>query len=231
MPPDLTNAANALKSSESLGAKVDKLISEAGGERGSVKLSDSLTGEREAKQPRLSSIPASDHTKATPTLNVIVGETGRKLIQAQADLATVNLICDACLPPALVNYPEWKYLLSILNSRYLPASSTVLVDDQIPGQAVRVYTLVLEYLKTQFDLTVSYDGATTKKTQSVYTVSFTTPNGASFLIEGSEASDESHTGEHIARVILKAMDLLGRLRFSGISGDSTGDTRLAFLVA
>jgi hypothetical protein len=105
-------------------------------------------------------------------------------------------------------------------------SSTVLVDDHIPGEAAWVCKLTLDYLNTQFDLTVSYDGATTKKPQSVYTISSTTADGHSFLIEGNEASDESHTGEHIARILLNAMDLIGCLRFSGISGDSTGNMKV-----
>jgi hypothetical protein len=161
-----------------------------------------------------------------PPLDILVGETGRKLLQAQLNLAVINLICAACLPPTLVDYAEWKKVFAIANARYHPMSSTTLVDDHIPAEAARVRRLTIEYLKTQFDLTVSYDGATTKRPQSVYTVHFTTADGRSFLIEGNEASDESHTGEHISHVLLTSMDLVGRLRFSGISGDSTGNTRV-----
>ena len=76
--------------------------------------------------------------------------------------------------------------------------STTFIDDHIPGEATQVHKLTLEYFKTQLDLTVLYDGATTKKLQSVYTISFTTADGCSFLIERNKVSDESHTGEHIA---------------------------------
>lgn len=216
--------ANELKSDESPEAKVEKLENEARIQQGPVVVrSGNSIGERESKQPRIS----QGKDSKLPTLAVLAGESGRKLLQAQVDLAVVNLVCAACLPPTLLDYPEWKKVQSLLNTRYIPVSSTTLVDDQIPGQAAHVRKLTIAYLKTQFDLTVSYDGATTKKPQSVYTVSFTTPDGRSFLIEGNQASDESHTGEHISRVLLAAMDLVGRQRFSGISGDSTGNTRVA----
>lgn len=134
-------------------------------------------------------------------------------LQARMNLAVVNLVCMACLPPTVVDYPEWKNMHSIANIRYTPISSTTLVDNHIPAQAARAREQVLTHLRTQTDLTVSYDGATIKKPQSVYTVSFTTPDGRSFLMEGNEASSESHTGAHISRVVLGAMSILGNHYF------------------
>jgi hypothetical protein len=215
--------ANDLRSEESPGAILDKLESDAQARMG---FNAQETDTQDVKRIRLESGADKNSNARPPALEVLVGETGRKLLQAQLDLAVVNLICAACLPPTLVDYSEWKNIFTIANKRYHTMSSTTLVDDHIPGQAARVRKLSIEYLKTQYDLTVSYDGATTKRPQSVYTVSFTTADGRSFLIEGNEASDESHTGEHIARILLAAMDLVGRLRFSGISGDSTGNTKV-----
>lgn len=104
---------------------------------------------------------------------------------------------------------------------------SLIADKHIPGEAARVRKLSIEFLKTRFNLTISYDGGTTKRPQSAYTVHFTTPDGRSFLIEGEESSDSSHTGEHIAHMLLNAMDLVGRFRFSGIASDNTGNTRVA----
>lgn len=220
LPANLRAEANNLRSDESPGAILEKL------ETNTQWASTQETDTHEIKRPRIDSSTTDNVSNARPPpLDILVGETGRKLLQAQLNLAIINLICAACLPPTLVDYAEWKKLFTIANTRYHPMSSTTLVDDHIPGQAARVRKMTIEYLKTQFDLTVSYDGATTKRPQSVYTVHFTMADGRSFLIEGNEASDESHTGEHIARVLLTAMDLVGRLRFSGISGDSTGNTK------
>ena len=213
--------ANDLRSEESPGAILEKLESDT---QARMEPDTWETALRGTKRARLDS--GTNSITRPPTLEVLVGETGRKLLQAQLDLAVVKLVCAACLPPTIVGYPEWKDIFTISNKRYHPMSSTTLVDDHIPGEAARVRKLTLEYLKTQLDLTVSYDGATTKKPQPVYTISFTTADGCSFLIEGNEASDESHTGEHIARILPAVMDLIGRLRFSGISGDSTGNTKV-----
>jgi hypothetical protein len=213
LAPEHRRQANELKCDESTGALVEKLEQQ-----------DPVGDRSISKRVKLNEEVAGGSGSAT--LEIAVGEAGRKLLQAKLDLAVIHLICAAGLPPTLIDYPQWKYMFGLANSRYNPSSSTKFADDLIPGEAARVRALVLEYLKTQYDLTISYDGATIKKPQSVYTVHFTTADGQSFLIEGQEASDESHTGEHISRLLLRTMDLIGRLRFSGISGDSTGNTKL-----
>lgn len=218
LPSHLRAEANSLKSGESLGALVEQLECEIADERVSSKRIR-IDGENNP----------SDSTTET-FMDIYVGETGRKRLQAMLDLAVVNFICATAIPPTVVDYAEWKKIFTIANIRYHPKSSQIIVDDHIPGQAARARELSLKYLGTQVDLTISYDGATTKKPQSVYTIHFTTPDGRSFLIEGQEASDESHTGEHIADQLLRAMDLIGRHHFSGISGDSTGNTKLARII-
>jgi hypothetical protein len=77
----------------------------------------------------------------------------------------------------------------IANAAYYPSCSSTIADTHIPGEAARVRTLSIIFLKTQINLTISYDGGTTHRPQSVYTVHFTTPDGRSFLIEGEESSD------------------------------------------
>ncbi|KIK78533.1 hypothetical protein PAXRUDRAFT_28593 [Paxillus rubicundulus Ve08.2h10] len=155
------------------------------------------------------------------------GKAGHNLLRAQLDLAIVKLLCAAALPPTLVDYKEWRDLFAIANSAYKPACSTVIVDQHIPSEAARVRSLSLQYLRMQHHLTISFDGRTIKCPKSVYTIHFTTPDGRSFLIEGEDSSDTSHTGEYLAQMLLNAMDLVGRFRFSGITSDNTGNTRVA----
>ncbi|KAG2337516.1 hypothetical protein BDR05DRAFT_842673, partial [Suillus weaverae] len=40
-------------------------------------------------------------------------------------------------------------------------------------------------------------------------------------------SDESHTGEFLAQMVLRAIDLVGRNHFAGVTSDNTGNTRVA----
>jgi len=166
-------------------------------------------------------------SKKPTMIDLDFGNEGRKILSLRMDLAIVKLICAAGIPPYVVDYREWKDMLAIANKAYHPASSTTIADSHIPKEAARVRELVIDFLKSHFNLTVSFDGGGTKRQQSVYTIHFTTPDGRSFLIRGKECSDESHTGEFLARMVLKAIDLLGRNHFSGVTSDNTGNTRVA----
>jgi hypothetical protein len=160
-------------------------------------------------------------------LDVRFGNHGRKLLQARLDDSIVRLICVTGIPPSVVDYEQWKDMLAVANSAHCPTSSSAFIDNHIPAEAGCVRTLSIEYLKTCFHLTVSYDGGTTKLPQSVYTIHFTTPEGQSVLIEGDNATAESATVEYISQALLRAMDLVGRLCSSGIASDSAGNTKLA----
>ncbi|KAH7905604.1 ribonuclease H-like domain-containing protein [Hygrophoropsis aurantiaca] len=216
IPVDLRRAANELLSSDSVGARVEKLELEE-----TQKHLENPTNKRQKLNH------GSQIQPPPSSMEVGFAAHGRKQLQKKLDFAITKLICAASLPPTIANYAEWKEVFAIANSAYNPPCGSTIAETHIPGEAARVRKLSITYLKTQFDLTISYDGGTTKFPQSVYTVHFTTPDGRSFLIEGEESTETSHTGEHICGMLLNAMDLVGRERFSGISSDSTGNTRLA----
>lgn len=205
---NLRHAANVLLADESPGARLDALQSTSAEPLGDAKM----------EEPK--------KLKNT-MIEVECRKAGRACLTAQLDLAIIKLISAAALPPTLVDYREWKDIFSIANSIYRPACSTTIADQHIPSEAARVRELSLQYLRKQHHLTISFDGGTTKWPKSIYTVHFTTSDGRSFLIEGEESSDTSHTGEYLARMLLKTMDLVGRYCFSGITSDNTGNTRLA----
>ncbi|KAL5485650.1 hypothetical protein ACEPAI_6691 [Sanghuangporus weigelae] len=46
-------------------------------------------------------------------------------------------------------------------------------------------------------------------------------------VEGNEASAQSHTGEHLFRVLDEVLKTIGPIRFKGITSDNTGNTSLA----
>lgn len=219
LPPDLRKEANAIQTDESLSARLERLDKQ---------VKEGAQTDPTRADPKRSKTDDPTTDKDSPSfLDIYVGDTGRKLLQAKIDIAIINLICAAAIAPTIVDYHEWKKIFELANNKYHPWSSTTLVDDHIPGQAAHARQLTLKYLATEYHLTISYDGMTTRKPQSAYTIHFTTPDGRSFLIDGQEASDESHTGEHIAKQLLRTMDLIGREHFSGITGDSTGNTKLA----
>jgi hypothetical protein len=124
-------------------------------------------------------------------------------LKDQLDFDVLKLICVGGIPPSKVDSKEWKEMWKHGNPDYEPASSAVLTETQIPNEAARIKTLQLQHLRTCDDLTITFDGNTTKMPQSVYTVHVITPVRRVFLVEGDESSEESHTGAKIHEVLRK----------------------------
>jgi hypothetical protein len=228
------NLARSLKHSASC-SKVDDELRQAAcrllsGDSSSTKLEIALKASGSQQPLPLPTVPGSadgQKMKKPTMFELDFVNEGRKVLGLRMDLAIVKLICAGGLPPHIVDYKEWKDMLAIANKAYHPSSSTTIADNHIPKEAAKVRDTVIDFLKSNFNLTVSFDGGGTKRQQSVYTIHFTTPDGHSFLIRGEECSDESHTGEFIAQMVLKAVDLLGRNHFAGVTSDNTGNTRVA----
>jgi hypothetical protein len=97
------------------------------------------------------------------TLEVECSKVRCKYLKARLDLAIIKLIYAAAIPPTLVDYVEWKEIFLIANKAYRPSSGTLIANKHIPGEAARVQILSIEFLKTRFNLTISYDGGTMKQ--------------------------------------------------------------------
>ncbi|KAG8713407.1 hypothetical protein FRC09_018759 [Ceratobasidium sp. 395] len=98
----------------------------------------------------------------------------------------------------------------------------------IPAEAARVREKSIETLVKYCDLTLSFDGATTRRNQSIYTVHATTPDTRqSHLLAGSNASGKAHTGKHSKAVLQKVVNMVGAHRFSAVTSHSAGNVRLA----
>jgi hypothetical protein len=129
-------------------------------------------------------------------------------LKDQLDLDVLKLVCVGGIPPSKVDSKEWKTMWKHGNPDYEPASAAVLTESQIPNEAARIETLQLEHLRTCENLTLTFDGNTTKLPQSVYTAHVITPDRRVFLVEGDESSAESHTGEKIHEVLKQVSTLV-----------------------
>ncbi|EED78338.1 predicted protein [Postia placenta Mad-698-R] len=83
-------------------------------------------------------------------------------------------------------------------------------------------------LKTQRDLTLSFDGGKTWKLKGVYTIHISTPERWVFLMDLNDASHVSHTANYIVEILQEIIAGVGAERFSGIVSDNTGNTRKAW---
>lgn len=126
---------------------------------------------------------------------------GVKQRQAAADLAVVKLFCAAGLPTYLATYPEWHALLTTLCPTYKPADRTKLEEVHIVSEAACVRNKTLDILRAGKDLTLSYDGGTSRGRESFWTIHVSTSDHRVYFMEGREATRESHTGEWIRNVV------------------------------
>lgn len=110
-------------------------------------------------------------------------------------------VCVDGIPPSKLDSPWFRKIWEGTYLSYQPASATTFVDKYLPREAAAVIQQIKELLKSKTNLTISFDGGTTRGQDSVYTIHVTTPDGDSFLIEGHSASTESHTGEHISEAL------------------------------
>lgn len=126
----------------------------------------------------------------------------RKARTIKTNLLVVNLLCDAAVAPSLIDKKSFRAFADHLEPGNDIAVATTFSTNYIPAEAANVTVQSLAHLKQCDNLTISYDGGTTRGQQSIYTVHVTTPEREAHLIAGDESSGFSHTGEHIKKVLM-----------------------------
>ncbi|CAE6442050.1 unnamed protein product [Rhizoctonia solani] len=100
-------------------------------------------------------------------------------------------------------------------------SGSNMAHSLIPGEASHVCALSVKHLKQQSHLTLTCDGATTRRVQSIYTIHVTNPKTQQpHLLAGHEDSGKLHTGEHILGLMLKIIEEIGPNCFSAVTTDN-----------
>ncbi|KAG0693764.1 hypothetical protein DFH29DRAFT_1038015 [Suillus ampliporus] len=120
-------------------------------------------------------------------------------VQLHADV--VQLFCVGGLPPSKVDLPEWKSMWLHAVPSYVPVSASKLEEYQIPAEAALVHMKQLEHLCTCINLSITFDGQMTHLPESIYTIHVITPNHHVYFFEGNEASEVSHTADHLFGVL------------------------------
>ena len=108
------------------------------------------------------------------------------------------------IPPSAVDCLRWRELVGVLNPDVGTASGTTIADNFITTESAYIHQDSVEVLSEESQLTLSYDGGTTRRHESVYTVHVTSPTSRdAHLMEGNEASGVSHTAEHLCSILDK----------------------------
>ena len=125
--------------------------------------------------------------------------------QSRVDHVIMRLICVHGLVPNIIDSVEWKELLSLLNDNVHATSSTTFADKIIPQEAAFVRDQMIDLLQTSSNLTLSFDGSSTRHPESFYTAHVTTPERISYFLDGHTGSSERHTTKWITDQLLKVI--------------------------
>ncbi|KAL5529773.1 hypothetical protein ACEPAG_5760 [Sanghuangporus baumii] len=127
---------------------------------------------------------------------------GRTELNKKINFAVLQLLCCRGIPSHIIDSKAWKDVLRIASSgQHEPIGTKAFVDTLIPREAAHIHTQQIKLLQKFDNLTISFDGGTTAGLQSVYMVHVTTPDRRAYLLEGNEASEQSHTGDHLFGVL------------------------------
>lgn len=122
-------------------------------------------------------------------------------LQDKADHAlTVMITCNG-IPPNVVKSRSFKNFVSVLNAKYSPPSRSTLSERLIPSHAANICSAVIEFLSTQRDVTISFDGGQTRGRTGLYSVHVTTADRQTFCIALNDGSRLSHSADYIIEVI------------------------------
>src|SRR5258708_10554072 len=89
-----------------------------------------------------------------------------KIFKNSVNHIIMRLICVRGLVPNIIDSPEWKELMNKLSGAYKPTSSDSFRNTFIPQEAVFVQSKMIEHLKAEEDLTLTFDGTTILRNDS-----------------------------------------------------------------
>ncbi|KAM6488823.1 Ribonuclease H-like domain containing protein [Amanita muscaria] len=224
--PELHQEAVELSSAESLSAKLEQLTGAD---------SDPKVASASRDSTPSGSAPPAKKLKGQATLDIsqLQGagkkkkEETRKAFQLKVDHIIMRLICVRGLVPNVIDSSEWKELMEMLNSDYHPTSSSTFSHDLIPKEAAYVRSQQIELLKLQKNLTLTFDGTTIRKPQSLYTVHAITPLREIYFVDGHEGSNAHHTTAWLKDKLISTLSTVGVSQWAATCSDNTNVTKAA----
>ena len=128
-------------------------------------------------------------------------QAGKQQLNEKVNFIIVKLICINGLVPRILN-SEWEELMNALNPKYKATGSDKFKCQYIPNEVQHVQKRVLEILHGLKNLTLSFDGNTIWKQQSVYSMHVSKWAGEgetnSYFVKGIQHSDLHHDADWVA---------------------------------
>ncbi|KAF8605490.1 hypothetical protein BDV93DRAFT_543533 [Ceratobasidium sp. AG-I] len=158
-------------------------------------------------------------------LTNMVGQAGRDKLKVKGDAEFTLLFCETGMPFRLWDLPRWRSSLEAISPAYKPPTASDLADGLIPKQAAHVRMVQLGFLKTQKNITLSFDGGSTRR-ETFTSVSAIAPGGRTILLKLCEGTGDSHTGNYYKGILSKWVRKIGPARIIAIVSDNAGNACL-----
>ena len=122
--------------------------------------------DRLMKKPRME-LQVVSSSKQVASFNKKYVTEGHRALKEKGDQALMLFVTCTGIPPHVIDSDEFKAFCSILNANYKSTSATTLADTLIPNKSARITKMMFDYLKTQRDLTVTFDGGKIRKPEII----------------------------------------------------------------
>lgn len=146
--------------------------------------------------------PLAKKQKSAPKFEHNFLQAGREKLNEKVNLIIVKLICVNGLVLRILDSDEWEELMNALNPKYKVTGLDKFKRQYILNEVQHVWKKVLEILCGLKNLTVSFDGNTIRKQQSVYSmhVSKRAIEGEtnSYFVRDIQHSDLHHDADWVA---------------------------------
>ena len=138
------------------------------------------------------------------SLTDVVIPAGKIKFQDRVNLAIVELVAVSGIPATVLDSLQWKkFMEAATRSKCNSPSSMMLMEKLIPAEATLVRKYQSDFLRSCVNLTLTFDGGSTRKPSSVYTLHIATAERETFFMEGYDATDDHHTAEYIQGLATK----------------------------
>ncbi|KAL1675191.1 hypothetical protein EV122DRAFT_254065, partial [Schizophyllum commune] len=153
-------------------------------------------------------------------------EDGKKRVKGahdrwalQINHTILKLIAVRGLVPHILDSDEWHELMDLLSGgAYHPPASTDFAV-WMGTEARLVEKMTRERLKESYDLVLTFDGTSTRKKQSFYTVHATTATRETYFLGALTGDTESHDTHWLQKGLMKTISEVGTDHFSATCSD------------
>jgi hypothetical protein len=132
-----------------------------------------------------------------PSFYAIAKQARIQQQQTQLDADVTAVVCACGIPPSVLDHPVWKRLFrNLAPDLTLPSGSTV-EDAYILREASAIKLRKIAQLRTQGNLTISFDGGGMRSSQSSTSCHVTQENGEVVFLACENDTGHSHTAEYL----------------------------------